>query len=77
MVTALPDLSYDELRKVARACAWVVVAAQTPQYFQPFLVRRLESTAPDLARRVAAYEPGQMEDLCEWLRDRQQLLCRV
>ena len=77
MVTSPPELSYDELRDVARACAWVVIPVETPGYFQQFLVRRLAATSAALARKVAAYDPAQMERLCTWLRDRQELLNRV
>ena len=41
MADPVPDLTYEELRQVAGACAWVMVAPKTPPYFQEFLVRRL------------------------------------
>jgi hypothetical protein len=77
MADPVPDLTYEELRQVAVACMWVMIAPQTPSYFQQFLVRRLEPAAPDLARRIAGYDAAQVEVLCEWLRGRQELLSRV
>ena len=77
MAEPVPDLTYEELRQVAGACAWVMIAPKTPPYFQQFLARRLESAAPALARRIAGYDAVQMEVLCEWLRRRQELLSRV
>jgi hypothetical protein len=77
MAEPVPDLTYEELRQVAGACAWVMIPPKTPPYFQQFLVLRLEPAVPALAGKIAAYDAVQMEVLCDWLRRRQELLSRV
>ena len=62
------DFSTSELCRVARACSAIRIGACTPPYLQRFLEARLRPNEPALARRVAALDPGQVDELCRKLR---------
>ena len=69
-------LSLDELVAVVRSCDSVEIADCTPPYFQEFVARRLDASAPALAGKVRGFDAEQMDDLCEYIKQTHRLMTR-
>jgi hypothetical protein len=68
------NLTEEEFRAVARACATIRLSGGAPPYLQEFIVRRLgEAGRAGLAAKVAAYGPAQVQALAALLVGHQEL----
>ena len=67
-------LSLDELVAVVRSCDSVEITDCTPAYFQEFVARRLDVSAPALAGKVRGFDAGQLDDLCEYVKETHRLI---
>jgi hypothetical protein len=62
------DLTPEQFRAVADACAHVRLGEEAPPSFLPFLVERLRPGSPALADRLARASPEEVQRLFDRLR---------
>jgi hypothetical protein len=65
----LRGLSLDELMEVVRTCDSIEIEDCTPDYLQDFIAQRLDANYPVLANRVRLLDAGQMDALCEYIKE--------
>lgn len=61
-------ISTEELEKVRAACHWIRISGPAPPCLRELLVRRLKERDPGLSVKISRLGPGQMQLLCEQIR---------
>jgi hypothetical protein len=61
-------LSVHEIRETVRACAHVRIPDPVPPYLRRFLILRVQSVQPALARKVADLSPDRCTELFRLIR---------
>jgi hypothetical protein len=74
-VSAL-NLSLDELMAVVLTCEVVHLSRCNLPYLGHLIARRLDATAPVLARKVRGFDRRQMAQLCAYIRLTHRLVTR-
>jgi hypothetical protein len=61
------DLSLAERTFICRACAWLRLDHEPGDWFQPFLILRLQSSWPALADRIAHFDKAELQKLVRFI----------
>jgi hypothetical protein len=67
------NLKLDELVEVVRTCQSIEIEGCTPPYLQDFIATRLADAFPELSTRVRQFDQGQMDRLCQYIKDTHSL----
>jgi hypothetical protein len=65
-------LSLAELVFVCRACAWLRLDREPGDWFQPFLILRLQSWWPALAERISRFNEAELHALATIIQGHQR-----
>jgi hypothetical protein len=74
------NVTCDELFALVRTCDTIHIEECTPPNLRDFICRRLEKTAPAMAKslvpKVVGLDEHQMDELCEYIQQTHRLIAR-